>query len=51
MSGTTDQIKGRAKEAAGVITNDQRLKEEGRKDQAVGKVKKTIERVIDKAKN
>ena len=50
MSGTTDQIKGRAKEAVGVVTDDQRLKDEGRKDQAVGKVKKLIERVIDKAK-
>jgi len=49
-SGTTDQIKGRVKEAAGVVTNDQRLKDEGRMDQAVGKVKKTVERVIDKAK-
>ena len=49
-SGTTDQIKGRIKEAAGVVTNDQRLKDEGRMDQAVGKVKKTVERVIDKAK-
>jgi uncharacterized protein YjbJ (UPF0337 family) len=50
MSGTTDQIKGLVKEAAGVITNDQRLKNEGRKDQAVGKVKKAVERVIDKTK-
>jgi uncharacterized protein YjbJ (UPF0337 family) len=50
MSGTTDQIKGRAKEAVGVVTDDQHLKNEGRKDQAVGKVKKLIERVIDKAK-
>jgi uncharacterized protein YjbJ (UPF0337 family) len=51
MSGTTDQIKGRVKEAAGVMTNDQRLKNEGRKDQVVGKVKKAVERVIDKAKS
>jgi uncharacterized protein YjbJ (UPF0337 family) len=49
-SGTTDQIKGRVKEAAGVVTNNQRLKDEGRMDQAAGKVKKTVERVIDKAK-
>ncbi len=49
-SGTTDQIKGRVKEAAGAVTNNQRLKDEGRMDQAAGKVKKTVERVIDKAK-
>jgi uncharacterized protein YjbJ (UPF0337 family) len=50
MSGTTDEIKGRVKEAAGVLTGNERLKNEGRLDQAVGKVKKVVERVIDKAK-
>jgi uncharacterized protein YjbJ (UPF0337 family) len=50
MSGTTDQIKGRVKEAVGAVTDNQRLKNEGQKDQAVGKVKKVVERVIDKAK-
>jgi uncharacterized protein YjbJ (UPF0337 family) len=49
MSGTTDTIKGRVKEAVGVVTNDQKLKDEGRVDQTVGKVKKTVEEVIDKA--
>jgi uncharacterized protein YjbJ (UPF0337 family) len=50
MSGTTDTIKGRVKEAVGALTDDQRLKDEGKIDQATGKVKKTVERVIDKAK-
>jgi uncharacterized protein YjbJ (UPF0337 family) len=50
MSGATDTIKGRVKEAVGIVTNDQKLKDEGRVDQAVGKVKKTVEQVIDKAK-
>jgi uncharacterized protein YjbJ (UPF0337 family) len=50
MSGTTDEIKGRVKEAVGVVTDNERLKNEGRLDQAVGKVKKVVERVIDKAK-
>jgi uncharacterized protein YjbJ (UPF0337 family) len=50
MSGTTDKIKGRVKEAAGGVTDNQRLKDEGRTDQVVGKVKKAINRVIDKAK-
>ena len=40
MSGTSDEIKGRVKEAAGAVTDNQRLKNEGRLDQAVGKVKK-----------
>ena len=51
MSGTTDKIKGRVKEAIGVLTDNQRLKDEGRIDQAAGKVKKAVERVIDKAKS
>jgi uncharacterized protein YjbJ (UPF0337 family) len=50
MSGTTDEIKGRVKEAAGAVTDNQRLKNEGRLDQAVGKVKKAVERAIDRAK-
>ena len=49
-SATTDKIKGRVKEAVGVVTDNQRLKNEGRADQAAGKVKKAVERVIDKAK-
>jgi uncharacterized protein YjbJ (UPF0337 family) len=49
-SGTSDKIKGRVKEAVGVLTDDQHLKNEGKLDQATGKVKKAVERVIDKAK-
>jgi uncharacterized protein YjbJ (UPF0337 family) len=49
MSGTSDKIKGRVKEAVGALTDDQRLKDEGRVDQATGKIKNTVERVIDKA--
>jgi len=49
-SGTSDKIKGRVKEAAGALTDNPRLKQEGRKDQAVGKVKEAVDRVIDKAK-
>jgi len=50
MSGTSDKIKGRVKEAVGVLTDDQRLKDEGRLDQTTGKIKKAVESVIDKAK-
>jgi uncharacterized protein YjbJ (UPF0337 family) len=49
-SGTSDEIKGRVEEAVGVLTDDHRLKDEGKLDQATGKVKKAVERVIDKAK-
>lgn len=51
MSGTTDQIKGPVKEAVGVLTDDKKLKDEGRLDQAVGKIKQTVEQVVDKAKD
>jgi uncharacterized protein YjbJ (UPF0337 family) len=50
MSGTTDKIKGRVKEAVGALTNDKNLKNEGKADQASGAVKDGIEKVIDKAK-
>ena len=45
MSGKTDQIKGRIKEAAGVLTDNERLKRKGKLDQVVGKVKETAEKV------
>ena len=48
--GTIDKAKGRAKEAAGVLAGDRKLKSEGKLDQAVGKVKDAVDRVSDKAK-
>jgi len=51
MSGTSDTIKGRVKEAVGALTDNRGLKNEGKLDQATGKVKGAVERVIDKAKN
>jgi uncharacterized protein YjbJ (UPF0337 family) len=50
-SGTSDKIKGRVEEAVGVVTDNQRLKDEGKQDQASGKMKKAVERMIDKAKS
>ena len=50
-SGKTDEVKGRVKEAAGVLTDDKRLKRQGKADQVVGKIKQTVEKVIDKAKD
>ncbi len=52
MSGCkTDELKGRVKEAAGALTGNEKLKQEGQLDQAVGRVKQTAEKVIDKVKN
>ena len=51
MGGKSDEIKGRVKEAAGAITDDDKLRREGKADQAAGKVKQTVEKVVDKAKD
>jgi uncharacterized protein YjbJ (UPF0337 family) len=45
-----DETKGRVKVAAGELTGNERLKREGQVDKASGKIKKTINRVADKAK-
>jgi len=50
-SGKSDELKGRVKEAAGVLTGDKKLKREGKADQAVGKIKQKVEKVIDKVKD
>ena len=49
-SGKSDELKGRVKEAAGVLTGDKKLKREGKADQAVGKLKQKVEKVIKKVK-
>ena len=51
MSGKTDQIKGRIKEAAGVLMDNERLKRKGKLDQVVGKVKETAEKAVNKMKD
>jgi uncharacterized protein YjbJ (UPF0337 family) len=50
MGGKTDQIKGRIKEAVGVLTDDDSLNNEGKLDQVGGEVKETAERVAEKVK-
>jgi uncharacterized protein YjbJ (UPF0337 family) len=50
MGGKMDQIKGRVKEAAGALTDDESLKREGQMDQVVGKVKETAAKVAKKVK-
>jgi uncharacterized protein YjbJ (UPF0337 family) len=49
-SGKSDELKGRVKEAAGALTGDKKLKREGKADQAVGKIKQKVEKVIDKVR-
>lgn len=45
-----DEVKGRAKEAAGAATGDDDLKNEGKMDQVVGDVKNAVDGVADKVK-
>jgi len=46
----TDDLKGRAKEAAGAVTDDEDLKEEGRADQRAAGAKEKVEHAADKVK-
>ncbi len=47
----TDDAKGRVKEAAGDLTDNERLKHEGKVDQATGKVREGVQSVADKVKD
>jgi len=47
MGGKTDVAKGRIKEAAGALTGNDRLRTEGRADQAVGKTKQAVQKTVD----
>jgi uncharacterized protein YjbJ (UPF0337 family) len=51
MSGTSDELKGRVKEAAGAITDNDKLRREGKVDHAKGKVKQVVDKGGDKAKD
>ena len=44
----TDDVKGKAKEAVGDLTDNDDLKNEGHADQAKGKVKDAVDKVADK---
>jgi uncharacterized protein YjbJ (UPF0337 family) len=48
MGGKTDEVKGRLKEAAGALTDNDKLRAEGKTDQAVGQVKQIAEKAVDK---
>lgn len=51
MDGTADDMKGRAKEAAGDLTDNDDLKNEGKTDRASGKAKGMVEDLKDKAED
>jgi uncharacterized protein YjbJ (UPF0337 family) len=49
--GKFDELKGRAKQAAGDVTDDEDLEREGKVDETSGKIKQKAEEVIDKVKD
>ena len=50
MSGKTDIVKGRIKEAAGALTDNDKLRDEGKTDQAAGKAKQIVQKAADTVK-
>lgn len=50
MGDKTDRLKGEVKESAGQATNDPRLAQEGRRDQAKGNLKSAGEKTKDAIK-
>jgi len=50
MGGKTDEVKGRIKEAAGVLTGNDNLRDEGKTDQVVGKTEQAVENAADTVK-
>lgn len=51
MSDKMDEAKGRAKEAAGALTDDDDLKREGKMDQAGATVKEKVGDAVDAVKD
>ena len=51
MANNMDDMKGRVKEAAGDLTDDDELKREGKVDQATGAVKDKVGDAADKVKD
>jgi uncharacterized protein YjbJ (UPF0337 family) len=50
MGGKTDVVKGRIKEAAGALTDNNRLRAKGKADQAVGKTKQAVQKTVGTGK-
>jgi uncharacterized protein YjbJ (UPF0337 family) len=50
-SGKSQELKGRAKEAAGAVTGDDEKRAEGRADQAGGKARQAGEKLRDAARD
>lgn len=51
MNGKAEEVKGRVKEAAGALTGNDKLRQEGKTDQAVGKAKQAVQKAADAVKD
>ncbi len=50
MGTKTDMVKGRVKEVAGALTGNDKLREEGKTDQAFGKAEQAVQKAADTVK-
>ncbi len=50
MAGTRDKLKGKIKQATGILIGDKGLEREGKVDHAVGTLKGVAEKVVSKAR-
>jgi uncharacterized protein YjbJ (UPF0337 family) len=50
MSGNTKKVKGRAKQAAGALTGDKELQQEGEMDERAGDIENKVDDVADAVK-
>ncbi|MCX7044075.1 MAG: CsbD family protein [Candidatus Sumerlaeota bacterium] len=48
MGGKTDIVKGRIEEAAGALTGNDKLRNKGKTDQAIGQVNQAVEKAVAK---
>jgi uncharacterized protein YjbJ (UPF0337 family) len=48
MAGKAEELKGRVKEAAGALADNDKMRREGKIDQAAGKVQQAAEKVVKK---
>ena len=51
MRGSAEIAKGRVEEAAGALSDSDKLRARGRANQAVGKIKRVIEKEVRRAKD
>ena len=47
MGGSTDKVKGRAKQTVGALTGNEKLQKDGRRDERAGSIKQKADEAID----